>query len=126
MQIAMIGLGRMGMNMAKRLLGGGHQVVVYNRTQSKTDQMVEEGAIGAYSLAEVVEKLSPPRTTWIMLPAGSAVDDHIAQLMALLSPMILLWTGATPIIRTISGVLISWQKRRSGLWIQASAVVYGV
>ena len=86
MQIAMIGLGRMGMNMAKRLLGGGHQVVVYNRTPSKTDQMVKEGAIGAYSLAEVVEKLSPPRITWIMLPAGSAVDDHIAQLKALLSP----------------------------------------
>ena len=86
MQVAMIGLGRMGMNMAKRLLGGGHQVVVYNRTPSKTDQMVKEGAIGAYSLAEVVEKLSPPRIIWIMLPAGSAVDDHIAQLKSLLSP----------------------------------------
>ena len=86
MQIAMIGLGRMGMNMAKRLLEGGHQVVVYNRTPSKTDQMVKEGAIGAYSLAEVVEKLSPPRITWIMLPAGPAVDDHIAQLKALHSP----------------------------------------
>ena len=86
MQVAMIGLGRMGMNMAKRLLGGGHQVVVYNRTPSKTDQMVKEGAIGAYSLAEVVEKLSPPRIIWIMLPAGSAVDDHIAQFGGLLSP----------------------------------------
>jgi 6-phosphogluconate dehydrogenase len=86
MQIAMIGLGRMGMNMAKRLLGGGHQVVVYNRTPNKTDQMVKEGAIGAYSLAEVVEKLSLPRIIWIMLPAGSTVDDHIVQLKALLSP----------------------------------------
>ncbi|MBC8176491.1 MAG: decarboxylating 6-phosphogluconate dehydrogenase [Desulfobacteraceae bacterium] len=86
MQMAIIGLGRMGMNMAKRLLGGGHQVVVYNRTPNKTDQMVKEGAIGAYSLAEVVEKLSLPRIIWIMLPAGSAVDDHIAQLKALLSP----------------------------------------
>jgi len=84
--MAIIGLGRMGMNMAKRLLGGGHQVVVYNRTPNKTDQMVKEGAIGAYSLAEVVEKLSLPRIIWIMLPAGSAVDDHIAQLKALLSP----------------------------------------
>ena len=86
MQMAIIGLGRMGMNMAKRLLGGGHHVVVYNRTPNKTDQMVKEGAIGAYSLAEVVEKLSLPRIIWIMLPAGSAVDDHIAQLKALLSP----------------------------------------
>ena len=86
MQIAMIGLGRMGMNMAKRLLQGGHQVVAYNRTPNKTEQMVKEGAIGAYSLAEVVEKLSRPRITWIMLPAGSAVDDHIAQLKELLAP----------------------------------------
>ena len=50
MQIAMIGLGRMGMNMAKRLLQGGHQVVVYNRTPNKTDQMVKEGAIGSVLL----------------------------------------------------------------------------
>jgi len=86
MQIAMIGLGRMGMNMAKRLLQGGHQVVVYNRTPDKTDQMVKEGAIGAYSLAQVVEKLSPPHATWIMLPAGPTVDDHIVQLKEILSP----------------------------------------
>ena len=87
MKIAMIGLGRMGMNMAKRLLGGGHEVVAYNRSPEKTDAMVkEEGAIGAYSLAEVVEKLSQPRIVWIMLPAGQAVDDHIHQLKDLLSP----------------------------------------
>ena len=86
MQIAMIGLGRMGMNMVKRLLQGGHSVIAYNRTLNKTDQLVKEGAIGAYSLSEVVEKLSPPRITWIMLPAGSAVDDHIIQLKEILSP----------------------------------------
>jgi len=86
MQIAMIGLGRMGMNMAKRLLQGGHSVIAYNRTPNKTDQLVKEGAIGAYSLSEVVEKLSPPRVTWIMLPAGPTVDDHIVQLKEILSP----------------------------------------
>jgi len=86
MQIAMIGLGRMGMNMAKRLLQGGHAVIAYNRTPDKTDQLVKEGAIGAYSLGEVVEKLSPPRAAWVMLPAGPTVDDHILQLKALLSP----------------------------------------
>lgn len=83
MQIGMIGLGRMGMNMAKRLLQGGHEVVAYNRSSNKTNMMVEDGAIGAYSLSELVEKLSPPRTAWIMLPAGSAVDDHISQLAEL-------------------------------------------
>ena len=85
MQIAMMGLGRMGMNMAKRLLQGGHSVIAYNRTPNKTDQLVKEGAIGAYSLSEVVEKLSPPRVTWVMLPAGPTVDDHIVQLKEILS-----------------------------------------
>jgi len=82
----MIGLGRMGMNMAKRLLQGGHNVIAYNRTPNKTDQLVKEGAIGAYSLSEVVEKLSPPRVTWVMLPAGPTVDDHMVQLKEILSP----------------------------------------
>ncbi|MCP4667759.1 MAG: decarboxylating 6-phosphogluconate dehydrogenase [Deltaproteobacteria bacterium] len=85
MQIAMIGLGRMGMNMAKRLLNGGHEVIAYNRTPEKTAQIAAEGAIAAYSLEEVVEKLSPPRVVWIMLPAGPAVDDHLMQLRELLS-----------------------------------------
>jgi len=86
MKIAMIGLGRMGMNMAKRLLKYGHQVVAYNRSPEKTDQLVEEGAIGAYSLPEVAEKLASPRIIWMMLPAGEAVDDHINKLKDLLSP----------------------------------------
>ncbi len=86
MQIAMVGLGRMGMNMAKRLLKGGHDVVAYNRTRKKTDDLVKEGAVGAYSLKTVVEELSPPRVIWLMLPAGSTVDDHIGQLKGLLSP----------------------------------------
>ena len=86
MKLTMIGLGRMGMNMAKRLLRGGHQVVAYNRSPEKTNQLVEDGAIGAYSLYEVAENLSTPRIVWVMLPAGQAVDDHIHQLKDLLSP----------------------------------------
>ena len=86
MKIAMVGLGRMGMNMARRLLQGGQQVVVYNRTPDKTDQIVKEGANGAYSFREMVEKLSAPRVVWLMLPAGPAVDDHINQIKEMLSP----------------------------------------
>jgi len=85
MQLAMIGLGRMGMNMAKRLLRGGHEVVAYNRTSEKTDQLAQEGAMAAYSLAEMAERLSKPRVVWIMLPAGSAVDEHLLQFTGLLS-----------------------------------------
>jgi 6-phosphogluconate dehydrogenase len=86
MKLAMIGLGRMGMNMAKRLLKGGHEVVAYNRSSEKTDQLVKDGAIGTYSLSEVADKLSQPRIVWIMLPAGQAVDDHIQEIENFLSP----------------------------------------
>ncbi len=86
MRLAMIGLGRMGMNMAKRLLRGNHQVVAYNRSPEKTEELVTDGAMGAYSLKEVVENLRPPRIVWIMLPAGRAVDDHIQEFKDLLSP----------------------------------------
>ena len=86
MQLAMIGLGRMGMNMARRLLLEGHQVVVYNRTAEKTDQLVKDGAIGAYSLSEVVKALSPPRVVWFMLPAGPLVDEHLERFREHMSP----------------------------------------
>lgn len=84
MQIGMIGLGRMGMNMVRRLLQGHHQVVAYNRTPEKIRQIMKEGARGAYSLEELVSLLKPPRVVWLMLPAGKIVDEHIAQLRQLL------------------------------------------
>lgn len=80
MQIAIAGLGRMGLNMARRLLRGGHSVVAYNRSPWKTDQLVSEGAIGAYDMSELVSRLSSPRILWMMLPAGSAIDMYIHQL----------------------------------------------
>lgn len=86
MQAGMIGLGRMGMNMTRRLLGGGHEVVVYNRTQEKVKQMEKEGAMGTESLEDMVQKMSTPRVLWIMLPAGNIVDDMISKLSSLASP----------------------------------------
>jgi 6-phosphogluconate dehydrogenase len=86
MKLAMIGLGRMGMNMTRRLLQNGHKVVAYNRTSQKTDEMAQEGAIAAYSLPDIADKLTTPRVVWIMLPAGSAVDDHLRPLRDILSP----------------------------------------
>ncbi len=85
MQVGMIGLGRMGMNMARRLIGDGHEVVVYNRTQEKVKQMEGEGAVGSESMEELVQKLSEPRVVWMMLPAGDVVDEAIKQLSLLLS-----------------------------------------
>lgn len=86
MQVGMIGLGRMGMNMARRLLGEGHEVVVYNRTQEKVKQMQEEGAVGSESLEDMIRKLAQPRVLWIMLPAGTIVDETIKNLSSLASP----------------------------------------
>jgi len=84
MKIGMIGLGRMGMNMARRLLQGGHEVVAFNRTPEKTRELVGEGAQGSFSLKELVEKLPGPRVLWLMLPAGTVVDEHIETLKELL------------------------------------------
>lgn len=85
MQIGMIGLGRMGMNMARRLTGGGHEVVAFNRTLEKVRQIESEGAKGADSLEELVEKLDTPRVIWLMLPVGGPIDEHIEKLTGLLS-----------------------------------------
>ena len=85
MKIGMVGLGRMGMNMSRRLLQGGHQVVAYNRTAAKTEELAGEGAEAAFSLAELVDKLDDRKIVWLMLPAGATVDDHISQLRELLS-----------------------------------------
>jgi 6-phosphogluconate dehydrogenase len=61
-------------------------VIAYNRTPNKTKEIEKEGAVGAYSLPELIDKLSPPRPVWMMLPAGKAVDDHITQLREILVP----------------------------------------
>jgi len=87
MFIGMVGLGRMGMNMARRLQRAGHTVVAYNRTGEKTRKLMEEeGVDGAFSLEELIEKLPLPRLVWLMLPAGKVVDDHIEKLRDLLQP----------------------------------------
>ncbi len=84
MQIGMVGLGRMGMGLARRLLRGGHQVVAYNRTLAKTRELAAEGAVAARSLGELVQDLERPRAVWIMLPAG-VVQPHLEELAGLLA-----------------------------------------
>jgi len=85
MKLAMVGLGRMGMNMARRLLRSGHEVVAYNRTRGKTDEVVKEGATGVYDLKDLSEALVPPRIVWLMVPAGQPVDESLDQLKEILS-----------------------------------------
>jgi 6-phosphogluconate dehydrogenase len=99
MQIALVGLGRMGLNMARRLLRGGHQVVAYNRTFARTQEFMQEGGAGAATLEELVTRLAPPRTLWLMLPEGAPTEEHIQALSALLSPGDLLVDGGNTFFR---------------------------
>ena len=85
MRLAMIGLGRMGGNMTERLMGGGHEVVAFDRTRDVVDKYVMKGATGAHAITDVPQKLKSPRIVWIMVPAGKPVDETIAQLLPGLS-----------------------------------------
>jgi 6-phosphogluconate dehydrogenase len=85
MQLGMIGLGRMGANMVRRLLKGGHQCVVFDRLPKAVQELTQERAVGAASLADFVKKLEQPRAVWLMVPAA-AVDQSIADLLPLLEP----------------------------------------
>jgi 6-phosphogluconate dehydrogenase len=94
MRLAMIGLGRMGLNMARRLIRGGHEVVVHNRTPDKIDLLASQGAIPAYSPREVSEKLEPPRVVWVMLPAGEVTERAIDTFAGWLGPGDIIIDGA--------------------------------
>jgi 6-phosphogluconate dehydrogenase len=80
MQLGMIGLGRMGANMVRRLLRGGHQCVAFDRSPAAVEELVREKAVGAASLADLVKKLVKPRAVWLMVPAA-VVDQMIAELL---------------------------------------------
>src|SRR6202047_4195505 len=83
MRIGMVGLGRMGANMVRRLIKGGHECVAYDNSAEAVKAIVAQGAKGASTFAELVEALPTPRIVWVMVPA-SVVDSVIAQLRPLL------------------------------------------
>ncbi len=85
MELAMIGLGKMGLNMATRLVRGGHRVVGFARSEESIQAAIKNGAEGAHSLEEVVKMLKTPRVVWTMIPAGPITDDTIQMLSNLLS-----------------------------------------
>ncbi len=86
MQIGIVGLGRMGYNLALNLRDHGHDVVACNRTNSKVDEIVEEGVKGAYTLEELVGKLEGRRVIWLMVPNGDPTQSMIDQLIPMLNP----------------------------------------
>jgi 6-phosphogluconate dehydrogenase len=85
MEIGMVGLGRMGSNMTRRLLNGGHEVTVYDPRPEAIAALTKPGAIGTASLAELVDNLTRPRAVWMMVPSGPATEDTISNLARLLA-----------------------------------------
>lgn len=86
MQLGVIGLGRMGANIVRRLLRDKHECVVFNRTPEKVKQLASEGAIGAYTIDDFIQKLDKPRSIWLMVPAGEPTEQMVKQLAEKLDP----------------------------------------
>ena len=85
MQMGMVGLGRMGANMVRRLRRDKHEIVAYDPNQAAVAEILKDGAKGANSLEALVKQLKAPRVVWLMIPAGKPVDDSVAQLSGLLA-----------------------------------------
>jgi len=94
MRLAIVGLGRMGANMARRLLRHGHEVVVHNRSPEPVAELAAEGAIAADELSDVVRLLEAPRVVWLMLPSGAITEEAIGSVAGLLAPGDLIVDGA--------------------------------
>src|SRR5512142_117405 len=84
MELAMVGLGKMGSNMATRLIHGGHHVVGYDPSEAAVKEAMTAGTEGSHSLEEAISKLKAPRIVWIMVPAGKITDETVEQLSTLL------------------------------------------
>src|SRR2546428_7800061 len=93
MQIGMVGLGRMGGNMARRLMRGGHKVVAWARNAKVVQELAGEGAVGTTTLDDFVAKLAAPRVAWVMVPAGGATRQVGVALARRLRPRATLTVG---------------------------------
>ena len=102
MQLGMIGLGRMGGNIVRRLMKHGHTTVVYDKDEKAVAGLAADGAAGAKALEDFVRKLEKPRTAWVMLPAGRITEETIEALAKLMEPGDVIIDGATRSGRTTS------------------------
>src|SRR5260370_21125549 len=95
MEIGMVGLGRMGGNMARRLMRGGHEVVAYARSAKTVQEVAGEGAVGTVTLDDFVAKLKAPRVAWVMVPAGAAAGQGVMYLAPRTGPRATRLDGGT-------------------------------
>src|SRR3990172_4409906 len=86
MQLGMVGLGRMGANLVRRLMQGGHECVVYDQNSDSVKKLADEGALGTTTLDDFVKRLSKPRAAWIMVPAGGPTEQTVMALSQRMAP----------------------------------------
>jgi 6-phosphogluconate dehydrogenase len=86
MQLGMVGLGRMGANLARRLMRAGHECVVFDVSAAAVEELAADGATGAASLEDLVDKLTPPRAAWVMVPAGEVTESAVRDLAGRMQP----------------------------------------
>src|SRR6266542_4574722 len=124
MQLGMIGLGRMGANMVRRLIKKGHECVVFDRSPQAVSDLVKENAVGASSLAEFVKKLQKPRALWLMVPAA-VVDQTIAACCLILRQAMSSSTAGILTMLTTFAARKSSRPSGSTTWMWAPAAVCG-
>ena len=125
MRISVIGLGRMGANISRRLMAGGHEVVGFDRDPDSVSRLVADGAIGAASLEEAASHLASPRIFWVMLPAGAPTEDTIAALRSIAQLSDVVIDGGNSFFKDDSGArvnaasaasIMSTSARPGGVW----------
>ena len=114
MRIGMIGLGKMGANMTERLLKGGHEVVAYDLSADALKQAADNGAETATTLAELAQKLTPPRAAWVMVPAGKPTNDTIDALAELFAAGDVIVDGGNSNFQEAEGIADRLQKKGVG------------
>ena len=127
MRTGFVGLGKMGMNMVERLIGGRHEVVAYARTAATVKKAEEKGAAGAASLQEITEKLERPRVIWTMVPAGRATEDTLKDLAGMLDEGDILVDGGNSYYKDSMRMAEELRKKKIGfLDVGTSGGIWGL
>ncbi len=119
MQIGIVGLGRMGGNIARRLMAYGHDVVVYDRNPKPATDLAGDGATAAGSLEDMAEKLTAPRTVWVMLPAGEPTEQTVVALGELFAEGDTIIDGGNSFYKDDSAAPACWRRRACTIWMSA-------
>jgi len=127
MRIGFVGLGKMGMNMVVRLIGGGHEVVAYARTAATVKKAEEKGAAGAASLQDIADRLESPRVIWAMVPAGRATEETLQTLAGIMKEGDILVDGGNSFYKDSMRIAEEFRKKKIGfLDVGTSGGIWGL